>query len=135
MNELEFSRQIRQHLDESATRLPYKVTHRLEQARLAALAHVPAQASALAAEPVGALSMSGTGNLGRGGGLSLWKKTLLSVLPILILVAGLIAISEWSEMEQADEADDVDAAMLEDDVPLSAYADRGFGVFLKNTGQ
>ena len=79
--------------------------------------------------------MSGTGSLGRGGGLALWKKTLLSALPILILVAGLIAISEWSEMEQADEAADVDAAMLEDDVPLSAYADRGFGVFLKNTGQ
>ena len=131
MNELEFTRQVRRHLEASTERLPYKVTHRLEQARMAALARVPAEQTVLSAAPSGALSLSGSGH----DGPSLWKTALLSALPLLILVAGLIAIAEWSDMEQADETADIDAAMLEDDVPLSAYADRGFGVFIKNTGQ
>ena len=144
MNELQFSRQVRQRLDESTARLPYKVVHRLEQARVAALSRVPATKSALSAEPSTGLStgltVSGSGQAALSGqapepGPSFWKKTLLGVLPVLIVAAGLFAISEWSDRELADEADDVDAAMLEDEVPLSAYADRGFGVFLKNTGQ
>ena len=38
MNELQFTEGIRRALDESAGRLPYRITHRLETARAAAQA-------------------------------------------------------------------------------------------------
>jgi len=35
--------------------------------------------------------------------------------------------------QSAAELAEVDSALLTDDVPLVAYADRGFGVYIKNT--
>lgn len=135
MNELEFTRQVRRHLEASTERLPYKVTHRLEQARMAALARVPAEQTVLSTAPSGALSLSGSG--GRHGP-SLWKKALLSASPAAAdprrrpTPRHRRAGATWSRPTRPPTSD---AAMLEDDVPLSAYADRGFGVFIKNTGQ
>ena len=37
MNEQQIAQGIRDALDESASRLPYRISHRLEQARLSAL--------------------------------------------------------------------------------------------------
>ena len=141
MNEQQFAEEIRRALDESAGKMPYRVTHRLEQARVAALArasevqaarHAPSSAESTVGETTG-----GAGVLGGGGRETtpLWWRAVASLLPLLIVVAGLLAISLWSDTEIADETAEVDLAVLTDDVPISAYADRGFGVFLKNSRQ
>ncbi|MFO0457685.1 MAG: DUF3619 family protein, partial [Burkholderiales bacterium] len=49
MNEQLFASRIRQALDESAERLPYRVTQRLERARLAAVARAQPEAVAATA--------------------------------------------------------------------------------------
>jgi hypothetical protein len=165
MNEQQFALQVRRVLDESAEHLPYRVSHRLEAARQAALAAMPrVQALALekaagsvAGAPVGvapvpvlpgvsaqgaasaATLSAGTGfptpTAATRGARSLWLRAGIALLPLVLVALGLLGISIWHELDVADETADVDLAVLTDDVPISAYADRGFGVFLKNSQQ
>ena len=63
-------------------------------------------------------------------GLSWWNR-FASFLPLLILVVGLIAIADIQTTQQAQEAAELDADLLTDALPASAYADPGFAQFLK----
>ena len=59
-----------------------------------------------------------------------------AALPLLALVAGLIAISVIQNDNRANELAEIDAALLTDDLPPTAYTDPGFAQFLKsNAGQ
>lgn len=68
---------------------------------------------------------------------SVYFRLLSTLAPILMVIAGLYGITAWNDAEEAAETADIDAELLlaDDDVPLSAYADKGFGVFLKNSRQ
>lgn len=146
MNESEIARLARQALDESVEHLPWRVTHRLAAAREAALARIPARAEAARARagaeaghpafvhaPLRARPSGGSG--GPDGRRRLGLRVAAVVVPILIVAAGLFGISEWESWQRADDIADLDAAVLVDEVPISAYADRGFGVFLRNVAQ
>ena len=63
-----------------------------------------------------------------GGG---WWLKLGAVVPLVALVAGLVLIQQWHVDEQISAAAEIDAALLADDVPLTAYSDPGFVEFLK----
>lgn len=54
------------------------------------------------------------------------------VVPVALVTVGLFGISAWETRQRAEDLTELDAAMLVDDVPIAAYADRGFGVFLRN---
>ena len=147
MNEQRIAQLAREALDESAEHLPWRVTHRLATAREAALARMPSRAKALAfAPPVlvggrspilvqGAGHGRPSGNGSPGERPSLGRRIAAVLVPTLIVVAGLFGISEWDSRQRADDIADVDAAVLADDMPISAYADRGFGVFLRNVSE
>jgi hypothetical protein len=135
MNEQQIAQGIRDALDESASRLPYRISHRLEQARLTALAH---QRTSDVRVDTRQFALAGSGSSGTGSsssGRTLWWRLGVTLLPILALAAGLLVISAWNDSETADEIAEVDTAVLTDEVPLAAYTDRGFGVFLKNSRQ
>ena len=53
------------------------------------------------------------------------------VLPILALLAGLVAIDDRLDTKTAQDLARVDAALLVDDLPPAAYADAGFLQFLR----
>jgi hypothetical protein len=54
-----------------------------------------------------------------------------SVLPLIALVAGLMAI-HWIQQDQfISEIAALDSALLTDELPPNAYADAGFMQFLK----
>ncbi len=131
MNELETIRTVRRALDARAEHLSYRVTHRLELARERALARLPASVMVASKVHQGelALAAGSAPHLGEPG--VAWRLTAL-VVPIVVLVAGLVLVSQWSEVLRTREVADLDTAVLLDDVPISAYADNGFGVFLKN---
>lgn len=136
MNEQQFTEQIILALDESAERLPYRISHRLQMARQAALARIPERVAEIASQTSGAGNAGTLTLLSEGERGQRWGRILAAVASMLLLVAGLVAISIWSDLESAEETADVDMAVLtDDDVPISAYADRGFGVFLKNSRQ
>ena len=63
-------------------------------------------------------------------GVSLWSR-FASILPLIALIAGLIAISVVQTEQRAVDTAEVDAALLTDSLPPSAYADPGFVQFLK----
>jgi hypothetical protein len=132
-NEQLFAHQVRLALDESADHLPFRITQRLEQSRLAALARaVPIEAE-LAVNRAAPMSVALHGD----DRPSVYFRLLSTVAPILLVVAGLYGIDAWNDAEEAAETADIDAELLlaDDDVPVSAYADKGFGAFLKNSGQ
>lgn len=131
MNELETIRTVRRALDARAGHLPYRVTHRLELARERALGRMPASAKVAGKVHQGELALAG-GHAQRLREPGLAWRLAAMIVPIVVLVAGLVLLSHWSEVLRTREVADLDTAVLLDDVPISAYADNGFGVFLRN---
>lgn len=134
MNELAFADEIRRALDEGLDHLPYRVTNRLERARSLALERMPEPAAeslrtARLAAATGHAPPPDPDDPGP------WLRWLAVPLAGAVLFAGLVAVSQWSDQRRAQEIADIDVAMLADDVPLTVYADKGFGVYLKNSNQ
>ncbi len=134
MNEQRFAYLIRQALDEHSNRLPYRVTQRLERARHNALDQA---AESDAIQPLMTLKAGAVGVHVSPARPSMRMRILSVALPLLILAAGLYGIAMWSDLEDAADTADIDAALVlgEDEIPVSALADKGFGVFLRNTRQ
>ena len=112
--------------------LPYEITERLRAARAQAMVRrklVSAQAA-----PSVVSSGGGTAALGfPDEGVSWWNR-IASALPLLVLAAGLVTIHVVQNDRRANEVAEVDAAILTDDLPPSAYADPGFTQFLRSGG-
>jgi hypothetical protein len=62
-----------------------------------------------------------------------WKgwTPLASLFPMVLLVVGLLTINMVLDEFRANEVAEVDAALLTDDLPPTAYTDPGFVHFLK----
>jgi Protein of unknown function (DUF3619) len=119
---------LAQLLTQASADLPHELSERLRVARQQALAarkpelalqsHVQVQGSSL--------TLGGPSN----EGLGLWS-VLGSVLPLLALVAGLVAV-QWIDRQQTvSELAEIDTALLVDDLPPAAYSDPGFIRFLR----
>lgn len=132
MREADFAYRVRQALNEGLVHMDYKTTLRLEQARAAALGRhrklesqrVPATRWATAGGPsVDDPSV---------GGAWVWLQRLGLVAPLVVLGLGFIGIYEWQNRQLIEELADIDFAVLLDEGPIDAYADRGFGVLLRH---
>jgi hypothetical protein len=62
--------------------------------------------------------------------LSLWAQLAFAVL---LLAAASAAINQWQIAQQADDIEEVDAAILTGDLPFNAYLDKGFDAWLNKT--
>ena len=124
-----FGRQVAARLAAGTAEMPYGVTERLRAARVQAVARRKQPhlriASSVVASGSGAVLTFGD------GGQSLWNR-IASALPLIALAAGLILIHTIENDRRASEVAEVDAALLTDDLPPSAYADPGFVQFLKS---
>ncbi|MCX7900823.1 MAG: DUF3619 family protein [Burkholderiaceae bacterium] len=129
MTEAEFAYRIRQALNESLERMDYRTMFRLQRARQAALARyrpTPVVAPVPVLEPAGAPPAgSAADNRGR------WLHRLGLVAPTLALLLGFFAIYEWQRARAIDRIAALDFALLLDEAPVDAYADKGFGLILK----
>lgn len=121
-------------LNERSAALPHDITERLRVARESAVARAVAlarqQRSATAPVVVGR-----SGGAATLGAPSPWWMKAASVLPLLVLLAGLIGIQYWDLYEQVQAAADIDAALLTDDLPPQAFSDPGFAEYLKSAGR
>ena len=127
-----FGRRVAARLSAGASELPYEVAERLRAARSQALAHRKRVAGLRTAATVSA--SGGAATLTGDESMSLWHR-IASALPILALAAGLVLINGIQNEQRANEVAEVDAALLTDDLPPSAYADPGFIQFLKQSGE
>lgn len=129
MNENEFGYRVRQALNESAEHVDYKTAYRLEQARLKALAAHRAE-TAPAWRP--ALVAAGGPARGDEPGPS-WAQRFGLVAPLVALVVGFVAIYQWQHEQRINQMADIDFAVLLDEAPIDAYADKGFGALLQTS--
>jgi len=122
-----FARRLVTHLDEAAKSIEGDVAERLRFGREQALLRARTARSAAAAGQVITVTGGGAALL---GGNDRWLK-LASLAPLVALILGLLLIQQWQTRTQIDAAAEVDAALLADDLPPSAYRDAGFVEFLK----
>jgi hypothetical protein len=122
-----FGREVARRLSDGVAELPYHVSERLRAARAQALAK-----RRLASAPAPAVLVGGNAAaLGFGDRGASWWRHVASALPLVVLLGGLVLIHSVQNERRASEVAEVDAALLTDDLPPSAYADSGFVQFLK----
>ncbi len=126
MNQEEFGYRIRQALNEGLERLDYRTTYRLQQARQAALARHASTQPELAWVPAVQMANGPRSDFGISG----WIGRLGLAAPLLAIAIGYLGIYQYQESRRISELADMDFAVLLDDVPLSTYADKGFGAML-----
>ncbi len=129
-----FSKRIVFRLDLGVGHLSYDVIERLRAGRVQALAQRK-RAAAAVTQPVSAWSRAGAslviGGSGSDDGAASWWRPLVSIVPVLVLVAGLMVMGNVQDETGTSEVAEVDAALLTDTLPPAAYADPGFVQFLK----
>lgn len=126
--EINFAYRVRHALNEKLDDLPASTTDRLAAARQAALsrkkAHVEVRVTQTATATAG----------GRGGLLSDpfgWMSRFSVALPLLLVVGGMIGVYQYEQQQSIAELAELDAAVLSDELPLSAYLDHGFNAYLE----
>jgi hypothetical protein len=132
--EARFALRVGAALTESSVQLSPDIAERLRFAREQAVSRRKQPAVQVA--PAWAADTQGGSAVLRGGPHPkrlLW--VFASVVPWVLLFAGLFYIHDAYLERQVREVADIDAALLADDLPPQAYADPGFAAFLKATGR
>lgn len=120
MNEdTEFGYKARQILNQGVDTLDRDVAGRLHDARQTALNYQRV--------PVGGLRMAGIGDAVGFAFLA----NARSLVAIMALSIGAMGTYYWDAFEQAQEYEEIDSALLADELPPSAYLDRGFQAWLE----
>jgi len=123
MNELKFTYRIRQALNQSTDSLERKTLDRLYEARQKALLRQRVA--------VGGLSLAGFGQFASET-LPTYTRTLIAAFSLLI---GVVFTYYWNNFEQAAENEEIDSALLSDDLPPAAFLDKGFQAWLDRSPQ
>lgn len=116
--EREFAYKIRHHLNQGAEELDRKMAERLHAARRNALSHQKTAGAQL--------SLAGMGHMAA----DVIFPHARAVIAIIGLVAGVIGVSVWNDYQKAAEFEEIDSALLADDLPINAYLDKGFRAWL-----
>lgn len=125
-DDINLAYKLRHALNENLESLPASTTERLAAARKLALSRKKADTAPVVGRGIRRLfdvdlGFSGTG-LGRLG----------VALPLLALVVGLGGLYQHEQEQRMDELAELDAAVLADELPLTAYLDHGFNAYLES---
>jgi hypothetical protein len=127
--DLNFAYRVRHALNEKLDELPASTTDRLAAARKAAMArkkpHVPVR-----------VTQSELATAGAGGFFSHpfgWLGRMSVAIPLLVLVGGMVGLYQYEQQQRINELAELDAAVLSDELPLSAYLDHGFNTYLEES--
>lgn len=121
MNEdTEFGYKARQILNQGVDSLDRKVVGRLHEARQVALNSQRM--------PVAGLRLAGIGHAVEFAFLP----NARNLLAAMALILGATGTYYWNAFEQAQEYEEIDSALLADELPPSAYLDRGFQAWLEH---
>lgn len=127
-----FGRRVSAHLDQANQNLPYDITERLRAARMRALAaRRISQTEWQTASDVQV--QNGVLNMKFPSKAHVFFNSLVSLIPLICLAAGLVMLYEFHNDQSANELAEVDSALLVDDLPPKAYVDPGFAHFLQSS--
>lgn len=126
-----FARRICATLDGGCRDLDPVIVERLRAARTRALAHQPVAPTEVSI--VGAGGTARLGHLGHDGadGAHPWR----ALFAMLALVIGMGITYYWNSFEQAAANEEIDSALLADDLSPKAYLDPGFQAWLSHYAQ
>lgn len=131
-DDLNFAYKVRHALNEKLDDLPSATTDRLAAARKAAMARKKADAPAR-------VSVRGEVVAGFASQFFLtpraWLGRMSVMIPLLLLVAGATGLYHFEQEQRIAELAELDAAVLSDELPLSAYMDHGFNTYLTERAQ
>lgn len=118
-------------LSEGTNALPHDISERLRAARAQAISQRK-RARVMQTAPAVVGSGRSAALLLGDDGPGIWGR-MAALIPLVALVAGLFVIDTIQNENRAQEVAEVDAALLTDDLPPSAYTDPGFMQFLKSS--
>ena len=129
----EFGKRIKGYLDQDSPGLRSGVAYRLQQARAAALAKAAGHAeTAPLVKTERAHGLAGipgaTGDKWPGRPLFVQRRFWLG---LAIVAAAVFGYQQWLAWQDLAELEDLDAQILTSDLPIDAYLDRGFQLWLK----
>jgi len=128
-DDINLAYKIRHALNDNLDNLPASTTDRLAAARAQALARKKADA------PVRAKQQQRTAfDLGSLFSMQ-WVARAAVVAPLLAMVAGMVGVYQYEREQRVAELAELDAAVLSDDLPLTAYTDHGFNAYLAQQQQ
>lgn len=116
--EREFAHKVRHHLNLGTEAIDRGTAERLFAARQNALAHQKTAGAQL--------SLAGVGHIAADGILP-YARTLVALIGLSI---GVVGVTTWNDFEKAAELEELDSALLSDDLPINAYLDKGFLAWL-----
>jgi hypothetical protein len=122
MNELHFVYKVRQHLNLGLHNLRPETLDRLAAARESALAHQKQTVSQSVLATAGSFVQFHLDNLR--------FKQLLAALSLLLCI---VFSTFWIADQRVTELGAIDTALLADDLPIGAFTDKGFAVWLKHS--
>ena len=129
-DDLNFAYKVRHALNEKLDNLPASTTDRLAAARKAAMARKKAQAPVRVFKP----AVAGPAAHFFSAHFA-WMNRVGVAIPLMVLVAGLAGIYQYEEQQRIADIAEIDAAVLSDELPLTAYLDHGFNAYLDQTAQ
>lgn len=112
---------FRQWLNQGIETLDIEVVSRLQQARETAISH----------QKIGIVEtrfVSVTGFLNQN-----FSRHMRNISMAMALSLGAVGTYYWNGLEQAQEHEEIDSALLADELPPSAYLDSGFQAWLDST--
>ncbi len=135
--DLNLAYKLRHALDESATNLPKKTSERLSSARNIALSRKKPESEQVVVAPrfVAVGDRNTMHSPFASDTVFSWLGRMGVALPLAALVFGLMGLYQYEKHQQIIEAATIDAEVLTDDLPLSAYLDHGFDAFLANSDE
>ena len=122
-DDINLAYKIRHALNENLDKLPASTTDRLAAARALALSRKKADAPRVPVQEKRPLFDMR------------WMRGLAVAAPLLAMVVGLVGVYHVEREQRTAELADLDAAVLSDDLPLTAYTDHGFNAYLAQQQQ
>jgi hypothetical protein len=130
--QINFAYKVRHALNENLDNLPSSAIERLASARKIALSrkkeHMPMRVSARQNSIAGQVGNFFSDPLS-------WMGKISFIVPGIVLITGLIGIYQFEKQERITDIAELDALVLSDELPLSAYLDHGFNAYLAKRGQ
>jgi hypothetical protein len=126
-DDINLAYKVRHALNDTLDELPASTTDRLAAARARALSRKKADAPSSRQQQ----RRPGFAQFDLASLLSMrWVARVAVVAPLVAMVAGLVGVYQVQQEQHVADLADLDAAVLSDDLPLTAYTDHGFNAYL-----
>ena len=128
-DDLNFAYKVRHALNANLDNLPPSTTDRLAAARKLAVSRKKANPN-----PLRAAQRAIAGNASSLFSFE-WLGRMGVAVPLMVMVAGLAGIFQFQEEQRIAEVAELDAGVLSDELPLTAYLDQGFNAYVDERTQ